>query len=331
LNNDDVSATDEDDIGKILRAAGQRESMPEELKQSWSTHFREELASTRNSHKKRRNAWLAACASVLLVAVIALLGMPAQQTTPAISVVAISGDSHITHSNGTQLEMQRGQILRTGNIITTLGQSFLSINYQNFDVRLNAHTSLRIDQQQLTLLSGEIYVSSTDQQRDQRIAIATPFATISDVGTQFIVSLTDSQVVSTVRQGSILVETKGTKTAATATANNAQRVTVDQQNHIDIGETEGSGEQWEWIFQLTPTFKLEGKTVYEFLRWSTRETGQTLQFIDQRAELYARTTLLRGDIPKLNPASSVSLVLATTDLKADLGQTGTLRISLPQP
>lgn len=331
LNNDDVSATDEDDIGKILRAAGQRESMPEELKQSWSNHFREELATTRNSHQKRRNNWLAACASVLLVGLIALLVLPGQKTEPAISVNAFSGNSHITQGNGKPLQLQRGQLLSTGNLIATQGQSFLSINYRSFDVRLNAQTRLRIDPDRLTLLSGEIYVSSTDSQLDQSIAIATPFATIRDVGTQFIVNLTDSQVVSTVRQGSILVETKGSKTAATATAFHAQRVTVDQQNHIDITETEGSGEHWEWIYQLTPTFRLEGKTVYEFLLWATRETGQALQFIDQRAELYARTTLLRGDIPELNPATSVPMVLATTDLKAIAEQPGTLRVSLSQP
>lgn len=327
MDSDELSTTDEAHIASLLKAAGQREAIPEPLKQRWSNHFRQQLAQRRRQSQQR---WLAACASVAMVAVMGLLFLRQPIPASTITVSQVTGNNVLILTTAKQRLAASGQVLTAGSTLSTGDASLLSINYHYFDLRLNAGTRLRIDSDRLTLLAGEVYVRSTRRSPGSGLIIATPFAIINDVGTQFTVRVTDDSVISTVRQGSILVQAGGTRTAASVTDNGAQQVTVNRRREIDIIATSASGDHWEWIYAVTPPYQLEGKSVYEFLRWSVQESGLTLRFDDERAEIYARTTVLHGDFPGLNPRTAVLPVLATTHLSASTDRQGLLTIGLPR-
>ena len=148
---------------------------------------------------------------------------------------------------------------------------------------------------------------------------------VSDIGTQFTVTLVGEQVMSTVRKGSIVVNTEAAEHIAEA-GDNPHRVTVNQRRELSSSDV--SAGPWSWIYQLTPEFELEGGSTYDFLRWSVAESGRRLEFATDAAEIYARTTTLHGRLASLDPEQAVAPVLATTHLRAEIRDVNTLRVTL---
>ena len=54
-----------------------------------------------------------------------------------------------------------------------------------------------------------------------------------------------------------------------------------------------------------------------------------LEYGSKSAEIYARTTILHGDINGLDPDRAVEPVLSTTHLRVARDRAGTLQVSLP--
>ena len=192
---------------------------------------------------------------------------------------------------------------------------------------MNTGSSLRVAADGVHLLAGEIYISHVAGLSPQRaITVYTPFASIRDIGTQFTVALTAEGVISTVRRGSIKVSTEDTEYTAEATGSSARRVTVNQRQQVSSGEAQGNN--WVWIYQAAPAFTLEGRSAYDFLQWSVAETGLQLRFASGSAEIYARSTILHGDISNMAPDQAVAPVLSSTHLQAQHVDAHTLVLSL---
>ena len=67
--NDTDAMTDEQDIARLLQAAGRREALPNDMKQRWEEQFRAELAPVISRRRNRRRTYLSAmAASVALIA-----------------------------------------------------------------------------------------------------------------------------------------------------------------------------------------------------------------------------------------------------------------------
>jgi hypothetical protein len=69
---------------------------------------------------------------------------------------------------------------------------------------------------------------------------------------------------------------------------------------------------------VAPTFNIEGRTLAEFLRWASRETGLDLLYVSDVAEREAVGTVLRGSIEGLRPDESIAAVVSTTGLIVDV-------------
>ena len=122
-----------------------------------------------------------------------------------------------------------------------------------------------------------------------------------------------------------MVSTPVTEHIAEAT-NSARRVSVNRE--FELSSSAVGGQQWPWIYQLATDFRLEGSTSYDFLQWSVAESGLRLVFASDSAEIYARTTILHGNISSLDPETAVAPVLATTHLRAQPSSEQTLLVRL---
>ncbi len=129
------------------------------------------------------------------------------------------------------------------------------------------------------------------------------------------------------RKGAISIDTGRGEIVSRAGQDLAGRVRIDQQRRVSTASASTSGADWEWIYAVTPPHRIEGESVYAFLRWSSGESGLQLRFSDARSEYYARATRLHGSLPELDPDRAVELVLATTDRVTERAD-GVLRISL---
>ncbi len=332
MNDTESRSNDEDAIARLLQAAGPREELPQHLKQSWEAGFREALAPVVQRRKRqRRQRVLALCASVALLALVALFRLqPATTVERELRLGQAVGDVLITAPSGQSAAALQDQTLPTGVSLATREKAYLSLVFGEYDLRLNSVSEVRVEADAIHLLGGEIYISNESGRARREpvrgpITVHTPFATVRDIGTQFTVALDAGRVVSTVRRGSIVVNTGDAAHTAEA-GTTPRRITVNRQRELSSAEVEPGA--WTWIYALSPPFELEGSSAYDFLQWSVSESGRALEFASDSAETYARITTLHGDISGLDPEQALAPVLATTHLRAEPREDNTLLVTL---
>ena len=321
--------TDEQEIARLLRAAGPREELPEYLQKSWARRFRNEIAPIINRRKRRVRVARWASASVAILVLTVLLFPTRTPPVPvSIQVVSVNGDSSLYTGEVGFEPLSPGRRLSPGSRITTGEDAYTAINFGGHDLRLNTGTTIQILEDGLRLTAGEVYVSSELATSGRTFTVRTALGDISDIGTQFTVSVNESGLSSSVRRGIILLTTPTGEYRAEATAQGSSRISLDKGAKINVQSTEHSSKEWEWIYYSGPEFKLEGRSVHDFLQWSSRETGLDIQYKTNSAEVYARTTILNGEIGKLNPRRAIQPVLTTTYLIPEYTSKNNVQISL---
>jgi ferric-dicitrate binding protein FerR (iron transport regulator) len=311
---DENHAADDEDLARLLGAAGPRENPPEATRARWEAGFRTELAPV--IERRRRRPLYAVAASVAVVALSLLLVNTDSGAPTDMSVRAVSGESRVIAAGQASPTALPGQILRNGDGVQTGTASALALRWGSYDVRLNEDSRIRLYDDRIELQAGELYVSSDSRQKGrQHIAIVTPRATVRDIGTQFIVRLQGDGLVSTVRAGSIVVATENEELTASAQPGKPQQVSLNGKLVLDEVAT---GTDWDWIYALSPAFDTRGRSVHDFLSWSVRESGMTLQFDSESTEIAVRLAILGpADISALDPEQAVDLVMSTTRFLAE--------------
>jgi ferric-dicitrate binding protein FerR (iron transport regulator) len=176
------------------------------------------------------------------------------------------------------------------------------------------------------LSAGVVYFDSESRRAGAAFAITTEIGTVRDVGTQFLVRLDggQSRLDVGVREGRVVLMTN----AESGTADVGERlIAVEGAAAIRREPIATFGNEWEWAEALAPPFDTNGRSISDFLDWFAAQTGRTIEFADVAAERLAQERIT-GSIGVEEPAQKLSLVLATTDLKATLEDDGRVVISL---
>jgi hypothetical protein len=332
MTDENTPGADDDDVARLLRAAGPREQLPVDMQQRWEARFRSELQLVLLARRKpdRRRWFMGLCASLaLLLGAFVLTRTPAPETALAVRISHASGRSQMLAPGAGAQTLATGQIVLPGTHINTGADGLVAIRYGAYDLRLNRHTRLLVESDRLVLESGELYASNYGSARSaQMLRINTAQATIRDIGTQFIVIAYPDRTVTTVRRGAVLVDTGREEIHARPQPGSAARLTIDRAHAVLREQVAPDGAGWHWIYLGGTSFRLEGKTVNEFLEWSVGESGLRLEYASHGAELMARSTRLHGKLNGLNPEQAVQPVLASTDLVAERTPDNTLRVTV---
>lgn len=304
------------DIARLLQAAGTRETLPDELKDRWETHFRAELSQVRTSKRRRLLLPLSAVAASVLVLLLVMQNPFTADTTPLpISIAVIAGSASVLVEGGNWASAAEGQTLAPGSTVETGEDALVGLDWAGYDLRLNANSRLRLLNDALELEFGELYVNSVGRETAVPVApIVTALGTVRDIGTQFKVRYDGQVLTASVREGSIEILSE-LFTQRVDAADSSRTLLVKDDGAAQLVADDSD---WAWIHTAAPPFALEGRSVLEFLQWAARESGQELRFADSAAELSAGHTRFSGDISLtgLGPERAVALVLSTTRFDA---------------
>jgi len=332
----------DDSLGRVIRAAGRRQSLPPSTRQRWQAVFAEELQNV--VVRRRQQRWLAggAVCAALLVALIVIWPNPAPQVPAVVArIVEQVGISQATVGEGESQSTTGLKDLPVNSTLQTGNGAYLSLAYRGASVRLNQHSRVRLLPDRIELVAGELYVDSEAVDHGygkgfgmgsgrgpsvDGVTISTRLAEITHLGTQFRVAVDYQGVTSAVRSGGIVIRTGGREIQAEALPGTARQLKIDVSGEIAARDVPASGEQWDWIMAVSQDFDIDGHTVLAFLHWVASETGVSLQFAGEEALADARGTVLHGDISALNPDAAIDPVLATTDLVAERMGPGVLSI-----
>ena len=319
---------DEEAMARLLRIAGPRAEIPGDVESRvYARVLKEWQASTETPDGARvydrvhrtwkRDAALAAtkrwilpmalAASVALIAIF--MSQPEQAPPVAVGTVAkvvspAAGGS--AYALGDDIYL--GMTIETGD-----GEGLSFLLARNESLRLGENSTIRVDAaDQFTLLSGRVYADTGEfVYRDGGLRIDTALGAVTDIGTQFAVSIRDDLLDVAVREGRVDVRRDTHKYIAMS----GERITLQQQGDVKVDPLALTDDYWNWTTNLAPVFDIEGRSLMDFLKWAARESGRILFFEDSELRMAAMRTDLHGSISDFSPLEALESVLATTTFR----------------
>lgn len=325
---DEEMKLDEEAMARLLRIAGPRAEIPEDTESRVYARVLKEWQSSTETpdgarvydlvHRTwRRDAVLAAtkrwilpialAASAALIATF--ISQPEQASPVAVGTVAkvvspAAGGSAYTLGD----EIFLGTTIETGE-----GEGLSFLLARNESLRLGENSTIRVDAgDQFTLMSGRVYADTGEfVYRDGGLRIVTAFGAVTDIGTQFAVSVEDDLLDVAVREGRVDVRRDSHKYIAMS----GERITLKEQGDVSVEPLALTADYWNWTTDLVPVFDIEGRSLMDFLKWVARESGRILFFEDSELRMAAMRTDLHGSISDFSPLQALESVLATTTFR----------------
>lgn len=318
----------DDDVGRVLRAAGPREKPPAEIELELRESLRREWRAIVAARRARRRRVTAALAAGLAGAAIgAWVSMPRLAApVKAVGTVALAVDDFRVKSGwlGRWRNAPAGTAVWTGEVLATgpAGRGALALA-GGISARLDQSTQVRVAAvDRLVLDRGALYVDAgTPAKGAMSLVIATSAGSVRHLGTQYEVRLLPAGVRLRVREGRI----EWSSGAGSATGQAGEQLTITQQG-IERSVVAMHGDQWSWVAQSAPGIDIDGLPLTAFLDWAARELGCRVEFSPSRLAAEASSVVLHGSVAGLDPARALDTVLATTRMQAEV-RAGSILVS----
>jgi ferric-dicitrate binding protein FerR (iron transport regulator) len=183
-------------------------------------------------------------------------------------------------------------------------------------LRVDVNTRLKwISGSALELLEGALYVDTEGRKGGENpLEIVTRWGRVRDRGTQFEVRLAEARLRVSVREGVATLSHAGRSYEAPE----GFRITLDPLGALRTEPIPLHGQEWDWVLAIAPSFRLEGRTLGEFLEWVARETRWEVRFTDPSAAESRSAIVLHGSVEGLRPDEMPATVLPTCGLRSRL-------------
>lgn len=312
---------DDEDIARVMKAAGPREKPPAEIERALRESLRGEWrAVVAERQGRRRRTALAVAAGVMAASVgtwlvVADLGGPPQ----AVGTVALAdGELRVKSGRlGRWDPASGGQPVAVGQVLATgpAGRGALELA-GGTSARLDHGTVVRVAAaDRLVIDRGAIYVDAgADSAGAAPLEIVTPAGSVRHLGTQYEVRLVDSVVRLRIREGRVLWNSDD----GTATGAAGEQLTIAPGGGVERGRVALFGEAWDWAAAAAPAIELDGLPLGEFLDWAARELGRRVEYDTPEVAREAGSVVLHGSVTGLTPAEALATVFATTRMQAVL-------------
>jgi len=207
-----------------------------------------------------------------------------------------------------------GRVLPAGARVTTApdGRAALRL-IDGASVRLDLGTELRlVSPRVLELRRGAAYVDSGARTAGESLLeIGTAFGRVRDVGTQFEIRLANDRLRLSVREGAAVLA----RDDRIYPVPGGTSLRVDRSGAVETVAIAPRGEEWDWTLAVAPPFRLEGRTLRDYLAWLSRETGWKVEYDDPSIAAGAADVILHGSTAGLRPDQTPDVVLPACGLR----------------
>jgi ferric-dicitrate binding protein FerR (iron transport regulator) len=313
----------EEDIAKVLRAAGPRERAPEGVESAVREELRREwraiVAERRSSRRLRAGLALAASLAVAAAGLWFAASRPVGPAEP-VATMAVAIDDVRVRGRWWQAwhAAPAGRALRAGESVETGADGRASLALPGIaSARLDHDTRIRLAAaDRLELDRGTIYVDAgPGSAAASQLVVETPAGAVRHVGTQYEVSLEGKAVRLRVREGRVEWRSRS---GAVERGEAGEQLTIAADGAVSRAGTASYGETWEWIASTTPAIDIEGRPLAEFLSWAGRELGREVVFETPEVAGESAAIVVHGSVVGLTPKQALDAVLATTSVRGRL-------------
>jgi ferric-dicitrate binding protein FerR (iron transport regulator) len=324
---DEVPALDskeEATVAALLRAAGPRPMPSAEATAAARAAVEAEWRSSVAPRARTRAAgrpYLWAAAAGVAVAVTALWLVRPDAVAPAspvASLVRVEGGLQASRGDGQWTRLAADDAIDAGTELRSSPDGRAALRLASgVELRLDAGSRVSLeDTGHVRLAQGAVYVDSGSQPgpASSDLVLETAAGRVRHLGTQYLARLQDDRLTVGVREGRVAIE--GPSVTAIGGAGEQLTVADGQLERAPLSRTAAD---WQWVAEVTPPYRLDGRTVEEFLVWAARETGRGIVYASPEAGRLARSVTLSGTVAGLTPEAAVTAVLSTTSLRPQIG------------
>jgi ferric-dicitrate binding protein FerR (iron transport regulator) len=294
-----------DDVASVVRLAGRRPAVPEELARRVKANVRDAWRTEVDARRTRRRFLVALplAAAAAIAAVVFFMRPPATRPVAPLAPIQVASVERVVGAT----TLTGGQkIFTAGDIATGTGRVALRTN-DGTSVRVDEQTHLRFDSSNsITLLSGTIYLDTARS----GYRITTPFGVVRDVGTKFEVRVTPASARVRVREGEVVIGDRS--------AHRGEQLEASKGGALAVSRIATWGDDWGWLNDIAPAFAVDGKRVAEFLDWVSSESGMEVRYENGATAQKAANVVLHGSIGPLRPVAAADSVLPTAGLRGDV-------------
>jgi ferric-dicitrate binding protein FerR (iron transport regulator) len=318
---------DNDSVAALLRAVGRRSVPPRE---DYERVLAASRAAWQGAVRRRARMRLGYALAAGLAVLVVFAGLMRQLDSPgsagAAATLVIARGPVFTGDN-------RGQewTWLTGRGVALLGDTRLRTDPSGrAALRLENGTSLRLGggtdlvlhpAGRIELLEGRVYLDTNDA-GSGAVEIVTRFGVLRNLGTQFEVLATESELRVRTRAGAVAVSRGETGDVLHCAIREELR--VDSHGRIERGHIETHDAEWAWAQALAEPPRGASLPLLHFLDWVARETGRHLAYDTPETRERVRKVVLHGTTPELAPEAALAVALATTDIDYSLLEDGTI-------
>ncbi len=289
------------EIASDLRSAGPREAVPQEalaaIREAATVEWQDVVRGRRSARRTRLMAAAALVAVALGVSLWAWRG-----TTVGAESVALVEAAPASTVWATGMPVSRGTVLAPETDLALRLAGGQSIRLQGgSEVRVAAADALELSR-------GTLYFDSAGAPAGTSLTVATPFGSVSDIGTQFELRLSEEELTVKVREGAVDLSAR----EAPIRIGQGEQLVLSSDGSVARHPVDRYGETWSWVVALAKPVEVEGLPLGDFLDWFSRETGQAIDYASADIETASRATVLHGSIEGLDPFRALDVVLASS-------------------
>jgi ferric-dicitrate binding protein FerR (iron transport regulator) len=315
-----------DPLAALIHDAGRREAPPVQA-------YERTLRAVTNvwDHKVRRRrryvlgAMAAGVAAFAVGATVLLesFDAPPQLSESAAQIARVIGDVRVrTHEGWSSVQEERGS-LEVGAVLRTEPASAIALQSGAVSVRVAGNTEILLESRsRLRLKSGKVYLDAGAGSAEGQMLVVSDAGSVAHVGTQFQVLYEDRRLQVQVREGRVMVHSGDWRRHAVA----GDEINIDSSGAISHTSLEADDSAWRWVESLALAPDIDDQPLSVLLTWVARETGRAVRYATPAIERKATTTILHGSIRSLEPLEALALMLATTDLRYEEHDDGTIMI-----
>lgn len=311
----DGQLEDEELVGRLVAAAGPRPELPDALRERWETSFKRALADELSQRSRWRQVSVGGVVAAALALAVTLVAVwTPTKAHPIAQVAAASG----ANERADHAPLRVGENVFIGETIRTGPSGSIAFRYRDADLRMSNNTVLEFHGARVRLLMGTVYVDSgAPGERPvgaPSVMVETSRGSLTHVGTQFLVTMTDAALVAAVREGSIALRTDRYRRQLAADQETAAMVRVSAAGELMTSHIEPSGGIWAWVPVASPGVTFDARTADSLLSWIARETGRAVHYSTPQVRAHAAITELRGELGGLSVEAALAAVTGTTHL-----------------
>ncbi len=313
-------------LEELLGRASPRPAPPARVIAAARAAVREEWQRHTRRRRLMRVAMLATAASVVL-AVALVVGPRFASVAPPAVVASLEKSIGTVYMLGERSELHEAEELsavKAGETIVTARGAGVGLRWKSGgSLRLGENTEVRFaSADSVELLSGRVYFDSAPLSVTRStpapgaaatLTIVTALGDVRHVGTRFITSVDNDTLTVRVREGRVAIDGR----YYDATAKAGEQMTMTGSRRPDVAKISVYGAGWEWVEATAPVASMDGRNLYDFLAWVSRETGLAVSFASDAVEEVARTESVRGDLSDA-PRDALRQSLTTADLAYDI-------------